>query len=197
MRHLGIILILIFLLVGCGEEMVSTPKPRMFPRIDFPEKTYEQFATDYCNFTFAKPNYTSIEQDKKYFDGSTLHPCWFDLVYGDFDARIHFSYYPLESKERFEELKKDAFILSQKHNAVANYIDEIPIFKNEFVKGFIFNLEGEVASPIQFYLSDETDNFLRGSLYFNTKSRPDSLAPLVRFVKEDVLKLVETFEWKN
>ena len=195
MKYLGLCLITIFIFTSCVEEVVSTPKPRMFPRINFPDKTYDQFAADYCNFTFTKPSYTTIEQDEKYFDGSTLHPCWFDLVYGDFDARIHFSYYPLTSKEGFEKLKRDAFVLSQKHNAVANYIDEIPVFKNETVKGFIFNLEGEVASPIQFYLSDETNNFLRGSLYFNTQSRPDSLAPLVSFVKEDVLKLVETFEW--
>jgi len=197
MRHLGFLLILMFCFASCEDDSVATPKPRMFPRIKFPEKSYDQFKTDYCKFTFTKPAYTSIEQDEKYFDGSTLHPCWFDLVYGDFDARIHFSYYPLSTKERFEELKRDAFILSQKHNAVANYIDEIPVYKNESVKGFIFNLEGEVASPIQFYLSDEKNNFLRGSLYFNTKSRPDSLAPLVSFVKEDVLKLVETFEWVN
>ncbi len=195
MKYLGLCLLIIFGLSGCVEEIISTPKPRMYPRINFPEKTYNQFNTDYCNFSFIKPSYTSIEQDQKYFDGSTLHPCWFDLVYEDFDARIHFSYYPLKSQEGFEKLKRDAFILSQKHNAVANYIDEVPIFKNESVKGFLFNLEGEVASPIQFYLSDEVDNFLRGSLYFNTKSRPDSLAPLVRFVKEDVLKMVESFEW--
>lgn len=190
------VLLFTICITGCSEDAVPLPKPRMFPRVILPERNFEVLDLDYCSFTFQKPTYVSIEKDKQYFDENPLNPCWFDLVYKNFDARIHLSYYPVDSKERFEELKNDAFLLSQKHNIVANYIDEIPIDKSETVKGFLFNLEGEVASPVQFYLSDETNNFLRGSLYFNTKARPDSLAPMVDFIKYDVLKMVESFEWK-
>lgn len=185
-----------FVVLGCGDDAVPLPKPRMYPRVELPERSYETLNLDYCSFTFEKPSYVSVEKDKQYFDEKPLDQCWFDLFYKNFDARIHFSYYPIDSKDRFLELKNDAFTLSQKHNIVANYIDEIPINKNESVKGFLFDLEGEVASPVQFYLTDETTNFLRGSLYFNTKSRPDSLAPMVDFIKYDVLKMVESFEWK-
>jgi len=194
MRIIVAFLILVFA-ASCGESDAPLPKPRMYPRVDFPERNLETFQTDYCNFTFEKPSYTQVIQDEKFFDEDAKDPCWFDLYYPAFDAKIHCSYYPIDSKERFIKLKNDAFVLSQKHNIVANYIDEIPVSKSESVKGFIFSLEGEVASPVQFYLSDEKTNFLRGALYFNTKSRPDSLAPMVNFIKADVLKLVETFEW--
>ena len=196
MRFLMLVLIPL-LFFGCREEQVYLPKPRMFPRVNFPEKNVTPFQTDYCDFKFAKPNYTRVIQDTAYFDETPVHPCWFDLFYPDFDARIHFSYYPIDQNNSFDKLRKDAFTLSQKHNIVANYIDEIPLKKNESVKGFIFDLEGEVASPVQFYLSDEKENFLRGSLYFNTQARPDSLAPIVAFIKEDILKFVDSFEWKD
>lgn len=197
MRNVIVIFFLLLLASSCSEDAVPLPKPRLYPRINYPAKVYSDFDADYCNFSFKQPNYALIQKDSSYFDQKPLHPCWFDLYYADFDARIHFSYYPINSYERFEELKKDAFTLSQKHNIVANYIDEIPVHKSETVKGFIFSLEGEVASPIQFYLSDERKNFLRGALYFNTQARPDSLAPLVTFIKEDILKLVETFDWSE
>ena len=98
--------------------------------------------------------------------------------------------------ENFEKLRNDAFSLANKHNIKANYIDELPIEKPNGVRGFVFNIEGPVASPFQFYLTDvEDQHFLRASLYFNTQARPDSLAPVLDFVKTDLMHLINTFEW--
>ena len=85
----------------------------------------------------------------------------------------------------------------QKHNIKASYIEEFPIQKSESVLGFAFNIEGPAASPFQFYLSDNKQHFLRGALYFNTQARPDSLAPIFNFVKEDIMKMINTFEWQE
>ncbi|NNE30581.1 MAG: hypothetical protein HKN16_13155 [Saprospiraceae bacterium] len=188
---------LIFLLTACSKEEALIPKPRIYPRVQFPERTFSAFELSSCDFEFKRPDHTRIERDTAFFDGAPVHSCWFDLFYPNFDARLHFSYYPVDKFNSFEKLRQDAFVLAQKHNAKANYIDEIPLEKNERVKGMIFQLEGEVASPVQFYLTDERSNFLRASLYFNTKSRPDSLAPIVDFIKEDISQLVQTFEWTN
>ncbi|MEO0628777.1 MAG: hypothetical protein AAFY91_17410, partial [Bacteroidota bacterium] len=59
-----------------------------------------------------------------------------------------------------------------------------------------FDIEGEAASPFQFFVTDSTNHFVRGALYFNTQARPDSLAPVVAYVKEDIYKMLETFEWQ-
>jgi hypothetical protein len=50
---------------------------------------------------------------------------------------------------------------------------------------------------LQFFLTDKKNHFFRAALYFNTQVRPDSLAPIYEFVKEDVFKLIETFEWEE
>ena len=82
------------------------------------------------------------------------------------------------------------------HNKKANYIEEQGIRLPNGASGFIFNIEGPAASPLQFFLTDSTRHFLRGALYFNTSVNPDSLAPVLDFVKKDIFHMIETFEWK-
>jgi gliding motility-associated lipoprotein GldD len=52
------------------------------------------------------------------------------------------------------------------------------------------------ASPYQFYLTDSTRHFLRGSLYFDAIPNNDSLAPVIEYVKTDIQHLFETITWK-
>lgn len=189
---------LAFLFFSSCEDSTFTPKPRGFPKVDYPEKNYQQFTERYCNFGFDYPTYAKIEQSNKYFDGKPENPCWFDIVIPNFDSRIHCSYsVPGESKS-FDQLRADAFNLANKHNVRASAIEEFTIKTPNNVEGIAFNFEGPSASPFQFFLTDSThQHFLRGSLYFNTQVRPDSLAPIYDFVKQDVMQLINTFEWEK
>ena len=45
-------------------------------------------------------------------------------------------------------------------------------------------------------MTDSTEHFLRGALYFNVEPNNDSLAPVLTFIEEDVRHLVNTFRWK-
>jgi gliding motility-associated lipoprotein GldD len=181
---------------ACNDAPAPTPKPRGYPKIEFPERAYQSFDEDYCNFTFEYPIYTKIQQDTNFFESRPVHPCWFDVYFPSFDGRIHCSYYPIGEGKSFETLKADAFELADWHHKKANYVDELPIaIPERNVSGFLFAIEGPAASPLQFFLTDSTQHFLRGALYFNTKARPDSLAPVYNFVRDDVMKMIETFEW--
>jgi hypothetical protein len=59
----------------------------------------------------------------------------------------------------------------------------------------VFSIEGPAATPFQFFITDEKQHFFRASLYFKTKINTDSLAPVYDFVKKDLRKMIETFEW--
>jgi gliding motility-associated lipoprotein GldD len=59
----------------------------------------------------------------------------------------------------------------------------------------IFELEGEVPSQFQFYVTDSTKHFLRGALYFRTATKNDSLKPIIDFIKKDVIHLLNTVKW--
>ena len=187
------VLALLLFLLSCGDGEVFTPKPRAFPKIEYPDRSYQKFDANYCQFTFLYPSYATVEQDTSFFDEKPADPCWFNMVMPVFNAKVYCSYYPIEGN--FEKLQNDAFNLASKHNIKADYIDELPIEKPNGVKGYVFDIEGAVASSFQFYLTDEEKHFLRGSLYFNTQARPDSLAPVLNFVKEDLMQMINTFEW--
>ena len=195
MRLVFAILILLSMM-SCFEDTYS-PKPRAFPKINFPDGKLVGIDLDYCPFSFKAPEYFTVDKDTLFFNEQPKNECWFDLNNKDLGARLHFTYFKIENKESFEKLRNDTYRLTNKHNQRADFIEEHTIDKTDNVKGTLFNLEGPAASPLQFYLTDEKDHFFRGALYFNTKTAPDSLAPAVNFLREDVLKMIETFNWKK
>jgi len=180
---------------SCTDYNESTPKPRGFPKVVYPEKNYQAFAAPYCPFNFEKPAYAKIVQDTSFFGERPNHDCWFDLYIPAFDSRVHFTYYPIDAINTFDKLRSDEFRMANKHNIKATAIIENPIRKPNGVSGMAFDIQGAVASPFQLYLTDEKEHFLRGSLYFNTQAKPDSLAPVYDFVKRDIMHMVNTFEW--
>ena len=185
------------ILQSCEDGVAITPKPRGFPRVVYPEKTYQAFEQGYCDFSFEYPKYAKIEKSNSFFDQRPSNECWFDISIPHFNAKIHFTYSPIDNEETGEKLKADAFELAHKHNIKAKYIEEISIDTKNGAKGIAFNLEGEVASPFQFFVSDEEKHFVRGSLYFNTEVAPDSLAPIFSFVKKDIEHMINTLKWKG
>ena len=58
-------------------------------------------------------------------------------------------------------------------------------------------LSGQVPSQVQFYTTDMAQHFLRGALYFNTATQNDYLAPVIAFIKEDIIHMIQTLEWKD
>lgn len=187
-------IILCSLFIACNQEVNSNPKPRSFPKIEYPKQNYIDFDADYCSFEFTHPDYMRIVKEKAFFEDSPVDECWFDLQMDDLNGALHCSYIPLKNREQFDKMVDDAYKLVSEHNYKANHRDDYPIVKGD-VTGMIFELEGEVASKLQFYLTDSTDHFFRASLYFDAKVNSDSIAPIYNFVKGDVIKMIESFEW--
>ncbi|MBK9337690.1 MAG: hypothetical protein IPM98_14450 [Lewinellaceae bacterium] len=180
------------------EDYVPVPKPRAYPRVIYPEKAYQAFDQAYCNFTFEIPRYAEIERDTVFFGEQPESDCWFNINVPSLNAQIHCSYYPVTNRARLDRLVQDAFAMAQKHNIKANYIEEIPVHRTpDRVHGIIFSIEGATASGYQFFVTDSTKHFLRGALYFNTQSRPDSIAPVLDFMRQDVNRMVKTLRWNS
>lgn len=190
----------LFIVSACNTQgPPPSPKPRAYPKVTYPSSKPLSFDASYCAFSFEYPSYATIQQDQYFFDGEPAHPCWFDLYIPDFDASLHCSYIPVGKDKSLEQLRKDAFEMADYHTKRANYIDEVRIDRKEEanVEGFAFAIEGPAATPFQFYLTDGDEHFFRASLYFSTEVRPDSLQPVYQFIRKDLIKMIETFEWAD
>jgi len=165
-----LLIILAITCASCKNEPLI-PKPIGYHKIDLPERTgYSDFTMDECNFTFKYPDYVYVEQDTLFFDQKPEDPCWLNVRYPSLNGMVHMSYKSLKSND-------------------LNQLTE--------VYGLVSQVGGNVASAYQFYLTDSSKNYVRGSLYFRAQPNADSLKPAVDFVREDLVEMLASWEWND
>ncbi len=180
----------ILCLVAC--ENPYFPKPRGYYRIDFPEKEYQQYDNG-CPFVFDYPVYATVEADPD----RGARPCWVDVVYPGFNARLHLSYFPVTDQAVLAALIEDARKFAYSHAVKASGIQQSRIdHPDTHIHGVWYEIQGNVASGLQFFLTDSTRHYLRGALYFNENPRRDSIQPVMDFLEEDLQTLIRTTRWK-
>jgi gliding motility-associated lipoprotein GldD len=175
-------------MAGC--ENNYTPKPRGYFRIQFPKKEYVNYSSE-APYTFEYPSYAVVSKDT---DRNT-EPYWINIYYPKYKGQLHVSYKAL--KNNLNKFIEDSRTLAYKHTVKADAIDEEPIRTPNRVWGTLYLIEGNTASSTQFYITDSVRHFLRGSLYFNTPPKSDSLAPVLQFIKKDIVHMIKTFKWKD
>lgn len=169
-----------------------SPKPRGYFRIELPEKAYTPLSLS-CPFVFDLPTYATIEPDRS----ADAQPCWANILFEQFNARIHLSYIPVDGTDHFNALVEDARTFAFKHTIKATAIDQERISRREnSVYGLKYEIKGNTASSIQFFVTDSNRHYLRGALYFNEKPRLDSIQPVLDFIRDDIDVLVHSIRWK-
>ena len=190
-RTLICLLVLGLTFSSCRQEGY-TPKPRGYFRIEFPEKAYKPYTSD-CPFSFRIPVYANVSADTS----ANSRPCWMDVAFPGFNARIHFSYWPIQSEKMLYQLVEDSRDLAFKHTIKATAIDEQLIIQPEKdMYGIVYNIRGNTASSLQFFLTDSTTHYVRGALYFHEEPRIDSIRPVLEFIRSDIDSLIASFRWK-
>lgn len=182
------LLVTALLFAGCGDPAV--PKPKGYFRIDLPEKRYVKFESP-CSYSIEYPQYAVIN----------LHPvaatdtCWMDIEFPSLKAKIHLSYFNLHNNlASLTELSRE---MVYKHTIRAEAIDEkLWADDSSKVYGILYDLKGNTASSVQFFVTDSTSHYLRGSLYFTAQPNEDSLMPVITFIREDIVHLIETLNWR-
>lgn len=192
---------LFMILLACKEERIPFPKPRMYPKVTYPERNYVAFDKNYCAFSFQYPTYMKFERDSLLGNQQSKHPCWFTMEMPDLNGSVHFTYTDISGDslaEKLFDILNDSYQLSTKHNikAAGRTITETKDLERRLYAQ-IYGVEGDVASPYHFVLTDSMQHAIWASLYFKTRPEADSMAPIVDFVKEDLGKVIETFEWNN
>ena len=182
----------LFFILGYSCKKDYVPKPRGFFRISFQEKIYHKLDSVGLPYNFEIPVYSKVVPDHD----RLAENFWVNLKIPAHKAELNLSYKKINNN--LEKLTEDSRTLAYKHSIKADAINE-KIFVNPAKKvyGTIFLIDGNAASPLQFYLTDSTHNFLRGALYFREVPNIDSLRPVIDFIRPDIIHLIETTEWKR
>lgn len=198
---------------GCNSDYL--PKPTGYFKIPFPPKQYRPFNKTGFPYTFEYPLYAEIGQDSSFFDTGTNNPYWLNINFPQFNGRIYVSYYRLGDKAIFkvrdkqgiyrdstgtnnlEGLVKGSYDLTFKHSYKASSIEDSVFRTGRGIEGIYFRLGGNTATANQFLLTDSVRHFLRGALYFDATPNEDSLGIVNDFLRQDMLHLINTFQWRN
>lgn len=183
----GICLIVFY---GCKDENFY-PKPLGFHRIDFPEKVEMKSYEGVCPFSYQYPSFAYVQDQER---------CNQNITFSRFNAIMHCTNIQFDNTESNNLFYHSEYSrkLAYEHRIKADAINE-RAFSNDSlgVYGVTYEIIGDVASNYQFFLTDSTKNFYRGSLYFNVKPNIDSIKPVLDYLKENINTMIGTFDWKN
>jgi gliding motility-associated lipoprotein GldD len=190
---------LMTLVLSCKDGQ-TPPKPHAYPRIYFPEKSYQAFDTN-APYSFIYPEYAEVRPYNE--EDSFSHPFWYNVNFfpsdngGNAMATLHMSYHEFRDRAQFDKLFDDTRRLAYKHDIKAEEIEQIEVHNPKInTTGIIYEMKGNTATNLNFYISDGQKHFLRGALYFNSRTEIDSILPMYQFLKQDVIRLIETTKWK-
>ena len=184
-------IVLAIVAIGCSSGDNYLPKPRGYFRIDLPEKVYTVVDT-IERYSFECPTYALVTPDPYSPDEKN----WVNVEMPQFKGSIHLTHKPVNGN--LGEYLEDVHTMVTKHLQKANGVhDSLIANKEHQVYGLFIEMDGKgVATPMQFYLTDSTRNFVRGALYFNFQPNNDSMQPVISFIRKDIDHLINTFEWK-
>jgi gliding motility-associated lipoprotein GldD len=168
------------------------PRPRGFPAMDIPPHQYQALEKGHP-FSFELSKQAVVKKDTF----ALSEPHWMYIYYPRWDAFIQLTYKSVEGdRKRLDKMIRDSYVLASKHQMKANRIEDAILTTRDGRKATVIELEGEVATPFQFFATDSTSHFLRGAVYLNTATKNDSLAPVIRYLKQDAIHLIQTLRWK-
>ena len=134
----------------------------------------------------------------KTIENSTFNSCIQEINLGPLNGSLYLYYIALPSKDSLAEIINFANDKVDEHKIIADKIEFVQIIdpKNS-VFGTFFELKGNVATNFQFYLTDSSQNFVRGEVLLNCRPNYDSLRPSLDYLKVDLLEMVNNFKWRK
>lgn len=174
------------ILGACNEPAV--PLPRGYFRIALPEASYVEDASP-SGLVFERPTYARVGEGEV-----REAAAFFTLDFPTLDAQMFVAHFPLRGD-------LDAHVAAVHEEVATHEIKASGIGRRRFafpehrVYGVMFDLEGPVATPVHLYATDSISQFVHATLYFNHRPNPDSIAPALAHVENDLIHWVETLRW--
>ena len=191
-QKMACLLLGLLFLTSCGEDAV--PKPQGYLRLEYPEAVYKSY-NKAIPFSFERNQLSdsikikTIPNDQSSFG--------LNIEYKKLKGTIYLTYKTINNQEQLTKFLRDAQNFTQEHTRKADEIvEQVYQNKDRKVYGMFYEVGGNAASQSQFYVTDSTQHFLTGSLYFYAKPNYDSILPAANYLQKDIKHIMETVEWK-
>jgi gliding motility-associated lipoprotein GldD len=185
-------ILLAIVLYACSND-TPIPKPPTYLKTELPDHTYRMVSND-CPYELKLAeiyNYKPCIFEKSNF-------CIQQIDLGPLNGSLFLYYISIPSKDSLPAIINYANDKVDDHKIKADKIDFTQLIdRDKRVFGTFFELKGNVATNFQFYLTDSTNNFLRGEVLLNCRPNYDSLRPSLEYLKQDLLELVNNFKWRT
>lgn len=185
-------ILLAIVLYACSYD-TPIPKPPTYLKTELPDHTYRMVSND-CPYELKLAeiyNYKPCIFEKSNF-------CIQQIDLGPLNGSLFLYYISIPSKDSLPAIINYANDKVDDHKIKADKIDFTQLIdRDKRVFGTFFELKGNVATNFQFYLTDSTNNFVRGEVLLNCRPNYDSLRPSLEYLKQDLLELVNNFKWRT
>ena len=188
-----LILIQAILMVACVEkEAPNSAKPKGYFRISTPEPSYQKWDS-VLPFTFEYSKFAQFSIPK-----NENNKYWMDLYYPQYNASLKMTLVPLKNNLRELVVNEEKMLMFHVESRKADDIQYSLIQDNNAkLYGQIYELVGKgAATPLEFWVTDSAKYYVRATLYFNFAPNNDSLEPVIKYLKTDVLHMIDTWNWK-
>ncbi|MBQ3733515.1 MAG: hypothetical protein II859_06100 [Bacteroidales bacterium] len=192
-------------MVSCKPKALPEPKPMGYFRIDLPDHKYKLLDASETSHNkqadiAVSPPFTC---EQSVYATSTLEVqpdrcLWMNITYPELNASLRFTCFTVKNADSLRKLMISEDKMVKFHYQKADDVQFSIINDPEArIWGQTYEIYGkEVATPFQFWLTDSVHNFVRATLYFDGTPNNDSLQPVIQYLKEDAMHLINTFAWK-
>lgn len=192
-------------MVSCKPKALPEPKPMGYFRIDLPEHQYKPMDASQllpgkeATITITPP----FTCEQSVHATTTIEPqpnnsLWVNVTYPDFGASFRFTCFEVKNADSLRKLMVSEDKMVKFHYQKADDV-QYSIIKDPEARiwGQTYEIYGkQVATPFQFWLTDSAHRFVRATLYFDFAPNNDSLQPVIDYLKEDAMHLINSFAWK-
>jgi gliding motility-associated lipoprotein gldD len=177
------------LLSHCATSDFVIPKPRAYFRIEPYDTVYREFDKLPLTLMVNDSARCTLVNDSAKASGSE----WINIYYPRYKATLFCSYLPVTRKS----LRKH--IDNRMQRIILNAGQEIPrniIFEDTIrnMSASVYFTSSESISPLQFIATDSTSYLFSGALYFNDKVKEDSISPVIDYITDDVIYMLQTIK---
>lgn len=170
-----------------------SPKPSAFPRIDYPKMGYIAANKLPYPITFDYPAFATLE----FPSGTFSDKKWLNINFDRFQAKLFISYYRVNGKTIQQLLLENEAVLSKQVPPLSRIRKQEYQSEDHLLEGFIYEVDGNSANPLQFILTDKHEQLFRGALYFNYIPNRDSIKNILDGLTGDIRHLMESFKFKQ